>query len=251
TAISNGSADAGNTAIVVQFMTENIQLNNINVSGLISANADIKLLIVENRTKKNTLSNINIREPSTKRGIASGAKVYDVKIIGVTAEGYTNGAKIIDKIYKTPPTFTRGGFVGGATGSGAMSNRSAVIASSGNTFAHSDRSWAIGSGAENTVKGSRTGIVNSLRSETYSDGVTQMIVNSHRVKSPGSHLLVGGWGGSGKASTENVKFTINSYNGNANFAGKVQSGQNFGDYAEYFESQSGQEIKNGYIVTLD
>src|SRR5699024_1563025 len=99
--------------------------------------------------------------------------------------------------------------------------------------------------------GSRTGIVNSLRSETYSDGVAQMIVNSHRVKSPGSHLLVGGWGGSGKASTENVKFTINSYNGNANFAGKVQSGQNFGDYAEYFESQSGQEIKNGYIVTLD
>ena len=274
TAISNGTADAGNPAIVVQFMAENIQLNNINVSGFKSANADIKILGGVNRPKKITLSNINIRESSNNRGIAGGAKVYDIKIIGanligngvgnaiemynrtahivgVTAEGYTNGAKIIDKIYKTPPTFTRGGFVGGATGSGAMSNRSAVIASSGNTFAYSDRSWAIGSGAENTVKGSRTGIANSLRSETNPDGVAQMIVNSHRVKSPGSHLLVGGWGGSGKASTENVKFTINSYNGNANFAGKVQSGQNFGDYAEYFESQSGQEIKNGYIVTLD
>ena len=34
-------------------------------------------------------------------------------------------------------------------------------------------------------------------------------------------------------------------------AGTVTSGQNFGDYAEYFESQSGQEIPNGYIVTLD
>ena len=274
TAISNGKADAGNPAIVVQFMAENIQLNNINVSGFKSASADIKVLGGVNRPKKITLSNINIRESSNNIGIAGGAKVYDIKIlganligngtgnaiemynrtahiVGVTAEGYTNGAKIIDKIYKTPPTFTRGGFVGGATGSGAMSNRSAVIASSGNTFAYSDRSWAIGSGAENTVKGSRTGIANSLRSETNPDGVAQMIVNSHRVKSPGSHLLVGGWGGSGKASTENVKFTINSYNGNANFAGKVQSGQNFGDYAEYFESQSGQEIKNGYIVTLD
>ncbi len=274
TAISNGTADAGNPAIVVQFMAENIQLNNINVSGFKSASADIKVLGGVNRPKKITLSNINIWNSSNNIGIAGGAKVYDIKIIGanligngtgnaiemynrtahiigVTSEAYTNGAKIIDKIYKVVPTFTRGGFVGGATGSGAMSNRSAVIASSGNTFAYSDRSWAIGSGAENTVKGSRTGIANSLRSETNPDGVAQMIVNSHRVKSPGSHLLVGGWGGSGKASTENVKFTINSYNGNANFAGKVQSGQNFGDYAEYFESQSGQEIKNGYIVTLD
>lgn len=274
TAISNGKADVGEAVIIVQFMAENIQLNNVNVSGFKSANADIKVLGGVNRPKKITLSNINIRESSNNIGIAGGAKVYDIKIIGanligngmgnsiemynrtahivgVTSEGYTNGAKIIDKIYKTPPTFTRGGFVGGSTGSGAMSNRSAVIASSGNTFAYSDRSWAIGSGAENTVKGSRTGIVNSLRSETNPDSVAQMIVNSHRVVSPGSHLLVGGWGGSGNASTENVKYTLNSYNGNANFAGKVQSGQNFGDYAEYFETQSGQEIPHGYMVTLD
>lgn len=274
TAISNGTADAGNPAIVVQFMAENIQLNNINVSGFKSASADIKVLGGVNRPKKITLSNINIRESSNNIGIAGGAKVYDIKIIGanlignglgnaiemynrtahivgVTSEGYTNGAKIIDKIYKTPPTFTRGGFLGGSTGSGAMSNRSAVIASSGNTFAYSDRSWAIGSGAENTVKGSRTGILNSLRSATDPDGVAQVVINSHRVKSPGSHTLSGGWGASGNASVSNVKYSLNSYNGNIKSVGTIQAGQNFGDYAEYFESQSGQEIPNGTIVTLD
>ena len=274
TAISDGTADAGQPAIVVQFMAENIQLNNINVSGFKNASADIKVLGGMNRPKKITLSNINIRNSSNNIGIAGGAKVYDLKImganligngrgnaiemynrtahiVGVTAEGYTNGAKIIDKIFKTPPTITKGGFVGGSTGSGAMSPRSAVLASSGNTFAYSDRSWAIGSGAENIVRGSRTGIMNSLRSATDSDGVAQLIVNSHRVKSPGSHLIVGGWGAEGNASVSNVKFTINSYNGNINSVGTIKSGQTFGDYAEYFESQSGQSIPNGTIVTLD
>ncbi|MEB5650951.1 peptidase G2, partial [Mammaliicoccus sciuri] len=39
--------------------------------------------------------------------------------------------------------------------------------------------------------------------------------------------------------------------GNIQTKGTVSSGQNFGDYAEYFESQSGQAIPNGTIVTLD
>ena len=44
---------------------------------------------------------------------------------------------------------------------------------------------------------------------------------------------------------------MSSTSGNIKTKGTVSSGQNFGDYAEYFESQSGQEIPNGYIVTLD
>ena len=274
TAIGDGTYTAGEPVVIVQFMAENIQFNNLNISGFKNASSDFKVLGGVNRPKKISASNINIRHSSNNIGIFGGAKVYDLKIIGanligngkgtavqlpnrnsdiigIKAEGYTNQAKIIDKFYREIPSVLHGGFIGGSTGSGALSPRSAVLASSGNTFAYSDRSWAMGSGAENHVRGSRTGIVNSLRSETKDDGVAQMIVNSHRVKSPSSHVIVGGWGGSGKASTENVKFTISSYTGNAFFAGKVQSGQNFGDYAEYFESQSGQEIPNGYIVTLD
>ncbi|WP_436966122.1 peptidase G2 autoproteolytic cleavage domain-containing protein [Staphylococcus shinii] len=50
---------------------------------------------------------------------------------------------------------------------------------------------------------------------------------------------------------ENTSIEMRSISGNINTKGTVSSGQNFGDYAEYFESQSGQEIPNGYIVTLD
>lgn len=274
TAISDGTADAGSPAIIVQFMAENVNISNVNISGFKTADADIDIEGGENTPKKITFSNVNIRNSSDNIGIAGGGGIYDIKIIGANligngtgngielynrtaniigavAEGYTNAAKIIDKTYAVVPTFTSGGFVGGATGSGALSERSAVIASSGDTFAYSDRSWAIGSGAENYVKGSRSGIMNSLRSETDPDSVAQVILNSHRVKSPGSHTLAGGWSESGEPSVENVKYSLNSFNGNADFAGTVQSGQNFGDYAEYFESQSGQEIPNGYIVTLD
>jgi len=59
-----------------------------------------------------------------------------------------------------------------------------------------------------------------------------------------------GYGTDG-ARYENTKIQIKGTTGNIQTKGTVSSGQNFGDYAEYFESQSGQEIKNGYIVTLD
>ena len=52
-------------------------------------------------------------------------------------------------------------------------------------------------------------------------------------------------------SYENTTIDMSSTSGNIKTKGTVSSGQNFGDYAEYFESQSGQEIPNGYIVTLD
>src|SRR5699024_8466481 len=70
------------------------------------------------------------------------------------------------------------------------------------------------------------------------------------VKSRGNYSFLLGYGQNG-ARYENTTIDMSSISGNIKTKGTVSSGQNFGDYAEYFESQSGQEIKNGYIVTLD
>ncbi|OEK70811.1 peptidase G2 autoproteolytic cleavage domain-containing protein [Staphylococcus equorum] len=272
-AVGDGKFTAGQPAIAVQFMSENIMLNNINVTGFKNSQADIKIFGGGNRGKKITLSNINIWNSSQNIGIAGGGRIYDFRIINanlqgqgtgtglelynntaeiiaVNAENYSKPARITERDYTVVPTVIKGGFSGGSTGSAAIAQRSAVIASTGNTYAHSDRSWAMGVGANSNVYGSRSGIMNALESETTKGNHTQMISNSRGVRTDKNYSWVMGYGTDGP-STESVSIEMRSISGNINTKGKITSGQDFGDYAEYFESQSGQEIPNGYLVTLD
>lgn len=272
-AIGDGKYTANMPAIAVQFMSENIILNGINVTGFKNSLADIKIFGGNNRGKKITLSNINIWNSSQNIGIAGGGKIYDFRIInanlqgqgtgnglelynntaeiiGVNAENYNNSALIAGKTYKTIPSVLKGGFSGGSTGSAAIAQRSAVIASTGNSFAYNDRSWLAGVGSDSKAYGSRSSVMNSLESETSPGAYCQTIINSRGVKSPGNYHFLLGYGTDG-AKYENTTIDMSTISGNIKTKGTVSSGQNFGDYAEYFESQSGQEIPNGYIVTLD
>ena len=272
-AVGDGKFTAGLPAIAVQFMSENIMLNGINVTGFKNSQADIKIFGGANRGKKITLSNINIWNSSQNVGIAGGGKIYDFRIInanlqgqgtgnglelynntaeiiGVNAENYNNLALIAGKAYKVVPTAVKGGFSGGSTGSGAIAERSAVIASTGNSFAYNDRSWLAGAGAGSKAYGSRSAVLNSLESETSQGNHTQTILNSRGMKVDKNYTVAMGYGTDGP-STENTGIEFRPISGNAYFKGKITSGNSTGDYAEYFESQSGQEIPNGYLVTLD
>ena len=272
-AVGDGKYTANMPVVAVQFMSSNIMLNNINITGFKNSQADIKIFGGANRGKKITLSNINIWNSSQNIGIAGGGGIYDLRIInanlqgqgtgnglelynntaeivGVNAENYNNAAYITKKPYKVVPTVVKGGFSGGSTGAGAIAERSAVIASTGNSYAYSDRSWLAGVGAGSKAYGSRSSVMNSLESETLQGAYCQTIVNSRGVKSRGNYAFLLGYGTDG-ARYENTTIDMSSTSGNIKTKGTVSSGQNFGDYAEYFESQSGQEIPNGYIVTLD
>lgn len=272
-AVGDGKFTSGMPAIAVQFMSENIMLNGINVTGFKNSQADIKIFGGANRGKKITLSNINIWNSSQNRGIAGGGRIYDFRIInanlqgqgtgnglelynntaeivGVNAENYKNSAFITNKAYKVVPTVVKGGFSGGSTGSGAVAERSAVIASTGNSYAYSDRSWLAGVGAGSKAYGSRSAVLNSLESETSPGRYAQTIVNSRGVKTEDNYMFAMGYGTDG-AKYENTRFQIKGTSGTVKAKGTITAGNDFGDYAEYFESQSGQEIPNGYMVTLD
>lgn len=272
-AVGDGKFTAGQPAIAVQFMSENIMLNGINVTGFKNSQADIKIFGGANRGKKITLSNINIWNSSQNIGIAGGGGIYDFRIINanlqgqgtgnglelynntaeivaVNAERYTNSAFITNKAYKIVPTVVKGGFSGASTGAGAIAQRSAVIASTGNSYAYSDRSWLAGVGAGSKAYGSRSSVMNSLESETSSGRYAQTIVNSRGVKTEDNYMFAMGYGTDG-AKYENTRFQIKGTSGTVKAKGTITAGNDFGDYAEYFESQSGQEIPNGYMVTLD
>lgn len=273
TAIGDGTFTAGQPVIAIQYRAENVTFNGLNIRGFKNASADVQIYGGSNRPKKITISNFNIIDSSSNKGIANGSRVYDTKIIGgnmqgqgtgtaifsynnnteiigVMAEKYANQADLAGKLYKIIPTVAKGGFSGGTTGGGAIAQRSAAIASTGGSYAHSDRSWIAGVGANSQAYGSRSAVINSLESETLPGAYCQTIVNSRGVKSPGNYHFLLGYGLNG-ADYANTTIDMSSTSGNIKTKGTVSSGQNFGDYAEYFESQSGQSIPNGTIVTLD
>lgn len=270
--LEKGKTDSNLPAIAVQFMAENIIMNNITVTGFTTAGQDIKFFGGSNRGERFILSNVNIYNSSPKVGIASGASIYDLKIIngnlkgrgtgngietynnttmisGITADNYTNAAVIANEKYKVVPTVLKGGFSAGSSGSAAVDPLSAVLASTGGSKAYSARSFVLGSGMSSKAYGSRSAVINSLSSETSKDSHTQTVFNSRNVKSPGSYRVVAGYSGTGKPSTANIKVDLNTLHGNLNLAGKLT--QNNADIAELFESQSGQPIELGTIVTLD
>lgn len=270
--LANGKTDSNLPAIAVQFMSENVILNNITVTGFTTAGQDIKFFGGDNRGERFILSNVNIYNSSPKVGIASGGGIYDLKIIngnlkgrgtgngietynnttmisGITADNYSNAAVIANEKYKTVPTVLKGGLSAGSTGSAAVDPRSVVLATTGNSRAYSPRSFVLGSGMSSKAYGSRSGIINSLSSETDKEAHTQTVFNSRNVKSPGSYRVVAGYSSIGSPSTSNIKVDLNTLQGNLNLAGKLT--QNNADIAELFESQSGQPIELGTIVTLD
>nr|WP_259336011.1 peptidase G2 autoproteolytic cleavage domain-containing protein [Staphylococcus devriesei] len=270
--LSGGKFDSTLPAIAIQFMSGNVILNNINIMDFKNAGSDIRIFGGDNRGYRQVISNFNILNSSKKVGIMGGAGVYELKITngnikgngtgnaietynntteisGVSVDYYDYAAVIAGEKYKVAPTVFKGPFSASTTGSAAVADKSAVIASSGGSKAYSPRSFVIGSGVKSKAMGSRSGVINSLSSETDRHSHAQTIFNSRNVKSPGSYHTVSGYNDKGNPSTSNIKIDFNTLKGDLTLAGQLR--QNNADIAEYFESQSGQAIELGMIVTLD
>lgn len=149
------------------------------------------------------------------------------------------------------PTVLKGGLSAASTGGGAINQTSALIASTGGSFAHEKNSFVLASNVQSHSHGTRSGVINSSSSETLKDGFAQLIVNSRSVKSLGNYQFQMGYGDTNTPSTSNTKISMSGYSGNIKTAGSIKSGQDIGDLAEFFESANGKKIDNGYIVTLN
>lgn len=274
TAIGDGRFTPGTPAIAVQFSARNVKLDNINISGFKNASSDIKIYGRNNSKDHISLSNINIIDSSVNYGIIGGAGLHQTNIhninlqgsgkgiglllynhstslVGAKITGYEYPAKINKKLFDFPPTMVQGGFSAATTGGSATNRRSVILAASGNSYAYGKNTAVIASNGGSTADGIRTGVFTSTKSATDKNAIGQTVVNSYGVKATGNHRFQMGYGRDNTPSTENIAIDMSAISGNIWTKGTVRTGQDFGDYAEYFESQSGQEIPNGYIVTLD
>lgn len=274
TAIGDGRFTSNTPAIAVQFSARNVKLDNINISGFKNASSDIKIYGRNNSKDHISLSNINIVDSSVNYGIVGGAGLHQTSIhninlqgsgkgiglllynnstslVGAKITGYEYPAKIHKQLFDFPPTMVQGGFSAATTGGSATNRRSVVLAGSGKSYAYGKNTSVIASNGGSTADGIRTGVFTSTKSATDKDAIGQTIVNSYGVKANGNHRFQMGYGRDNTPSTENITIDMSAISGNIWTKGTVRTGQDFGDYAEYFESQSGQEIPNGYLVTLD
>lgn len=274
TAIGDGRFTPGTPAIAVQFSARNVKLDNINISGFKNASSDIKIYGRNNSKDHISLSNINIIDSSVNYGIIGGAGLHQTNIhninlqgsgkgiglllynhstslVGAKITGYEYPAKISNKLFDSPPTMVQGGFSAATTGGSATNRRSVILAASGKSYSYGKNTAVIASNGGSTADGIRTGVFTSTKSATDKNAIGQTVVNSYGVKATGNHRFQMGYGRDNTPSTENIAIDMSAISGNIWTKGTVRTGQDFGDYAEYFESQSGQEIPNGYIVTLD
>lgn len=272
TAVGDDRFKSGEPVCTIQFMAENVVYNNFNIREFRNASHDIRIFGGDNRGRNYTINNCNFYHSSNKCAIQDGGRVYTTKvigcnltgngtgtaiqgynskmqIIGVSCEGYQHAAKLNEEIYDYMPTRMNGGATIGSTGSHANTRRAAVIASSGGSNAHEDRTFHIGSSKKSQSYGSRSGTIGSTNSQTIKGKHSQLILGSKNVKTRDSFVTVGGYSEGTTASSSNIKYELSSYSGNLTLSGKLK--QDNADIAELMESQSGEAIEMGMIVSLD
>lgn len=259
--------------VTIQYMANNVHINNVNISGFKNALADLKIY-GDGKVRNVSFSNVNIHDSSVNRGIAGGSSVknfsinhvnmigngqgngielYDTgaELIGLNVENYENNLSISGTNYEVPPTVMKGGFSGGSSSGGAIKDSSVLLASSGGSFANDYNSFVLGSNIGSQAYGTRSGIINSASSETIKDGYSQTIMNSRSVKSLGNYHVQMGYGDTDTPKTSHTKIDMNTFSGDISVAGSLKSAQDIGDIGEYFEIEDGNEIENGFIVSMN
>ena len=200
------------------------------------------------------------------------------EISGLSSIGYPTVAKVAGTDYNGGLTLFNGAFRASTTSSGkihsegfimgstagceASVSKSGVLSSS-NSKTSAERSLIAGSstceakGTYNTILGSlncettNTGNLISTSSASKAAGNRNIVLASYGVLASGSYKVNGGYGGEGTPSGSNIKWELDSLNGNIKAASAVTGANTWSDYGEYFESVDGKAIETGYLVTLE
>ncbi|MGD7032800.1 peptidase G2 autoproteolytic cleavage domain-containing protein [Bacillus velezensis] len=273
TAIGDPQYDyKANPVVAFQFKSSYINVDGIKIRGFKTASHDIRAFGGAQRTDYVQLSGVTISE-SSPIGVSFGGGVYNASLIGATligdsgemgvyspnnqvelaainAVGYASAANLGGRSYSVVPTNFKGGFKGATTSGSPLDPTSAIIAATGANVAKGPRNFMGGVSGGSSTEGSRQAILATNNSHTKGDGPARTILSSQSVINDDGYTVVGGYG-SGEASAGNIKWKIDSMNGNIQGVGRVESVSDFKDVAEYFESLDGQRIDSGLMVTLE
>lgn len=100
------------------------------------------------------------------------------------------------------------------------------------------------------VTGTNGFVVGSVRGQATGDSQSG-VIGSYNTINPKANSTVWGWATGSTPSSANRKIELHAKEGTIKATGKITGSATFSDYAEYFESLSGEKIPTGTLVTLE
>ncbi|MDK2599267.1 peptidase G2 autoproteolytic cleavage domain-containing protein [Bacillus stercoris] len=110
-------------------------------------------------------------------------------------------------------------------------------------------SGVIGS-RDSHATGNNNFVAGSVRSRA-TGAAQSSVIASYNTINPNSDSVALGWASGSTPSSSNRKIEFHAKDGTIKASGSIKSSQTFSDYAEYFESLSGEKIPTGTLVTLE
>ena len=236
--------------------------SNINISNVTLLNSGVNGIGIGGSVENVSITNVNAVKERSNTGFVVSTVNSQLNLSGISGEGYEAISEIAGTIYADGINIFNGGFRGSSSSSGEISASGAVISSTGASSSTGTRSSVIGSSSSN-ASGDYCSVISSLNSDSTNrnnvvlgssnsraSGNRSMVLASYGVESKGSYKVTGGYGDNG-TSSNNIKWVLDSLNGNIKSAGTFTGSHSFSDFGEYFESIDGEKIETGFLVTLD
>src|SRR5699024_7180728 len=247
--------------ITCQFKSRNITLNGILLNGFDKASNSIYVIGGSKKSSNINISNVTLLN-SGVHGIGIGGSVVNVSVnnvnnvkvypntgfvvsnvnsqlilSGISCEGYEAISKIAGTIYPKGINIFNGGFRGSSSSSGDISSSGAVLSSTGGSSSSGARTSVIGSSSSH-ASGEYCSVISSLNSDSTNrnnsvigssnskaSGNRSMVLASYGVESKVSYRVNGGYGEG--TSSNNIKWELDSLNGNIRATGKFTGSHSF------------------------
>jgi hypothetical protein len=255
--------------------------DSVNISNITLNNSGRYGVSIGSGIENVNISNVSAIGDGVLNPIAAVATINsNPSISGVAAVGYPTVCRVAGTDYQKGIALFNGAFRAASSSSGAIHEEGFVLAStasskatlsksgvvtSSSSEANGERSLVVSSSASkanreyNTILGSigaetnNTGASVIGSGSSRADGNRGTVISSYGVKQTGSYKVNGGYGEpdvNGNGLTANIKWELDSLNGNMKSSGAITGSNVWTDYAEYFESEDRKGIDSGYLVTL-
>ncbi|AEB22942.1 MULTISPECIES: peptidase G2 autoproteolytic cleavage domain-containing protein [Bacillus amyloliquefaciens group] len=234
---------SNDTIIMIYYKGRYVNLKNITVRGFRSAAHDLYVLGGENAVGKCMIDGVFLVDGGTT-GLAFGGGVDNCTVSNVYGHRLGASSGTVG-LYSSGPDLNISNidFQGYETTFNVGGKKTPY-----ELFKHKGSS--VMASKDSHVTGTNGFVVGSVRGQA-AGGSQSGVIGSYNTINPQANSTVWGWGAGSTPSSANRKIELHAKEGTIKASGGVTGSSTFSDYAEYFESLSGEKIPTGTLVTLE
>ncbi|AFI27450.1 MULTISPECIES: peptidase G2 autoproteolytic cleavage domain-containing protein [unclassified Bacillus (in: firmicutes)] len=234
----------GNSVVSVYYKGRLINLKNITIRGFKTADNDLYIVGGDNSVGKVMIDGVTLID-SAEKGVVFGSGMYESVVSNVWGQRSPKNNSGTVGIFSVDPDLN----VSNCDFSGYETDfKIGGVVTPYFLFKHKG-SGVIGS-RDSHATGNNNFVAGSVRSRA-TGAAQSSVIASYNTINPNSDSVALGWASGSTPSSSNRKIEFHAKDGTIKASGSIKSSQTFSDYAEYFESLSGEKIPTGTLVTLE